>query len=72
MVTYSGYYIRHRSAEQAFRTCHRRGWEPTLARRLGVWVVGVRIDPVQLGELTGAPQSGQRNGLLAASSRRIA
>ncbi|MDE3025653.1 MAG: hypothetical protein KGI93_08795, partial [Acidobacteriota bacterium] len=60
------------SAETAFRTCHRRGWEPTLERRLGVWIVDVRLDAPQFAVVTGDPQSGQRNGPLAASSRRIA
>jgi hypothetical protein len=72
VVTYCGYYLRGSTAERAFQTCHRRGWEPVLGRRLGVWVVGVRLDPVQPFVVTGEPQSGQRNGLLAASSRRIA
>ena len=40
-MTYSGHYLRRSSAERAFRTCHRRGWEPTLGRRFGVWVVSV-------------------------------
>jgi hypothetical protein len=43
-VRYSGHYLRRSSAEAAFRVCQRRGWEPTLDRRFGVWVVGVRID----------------------------
>jgi hypothetical protein len=70
-VRYSGLYLRRSTAENAFRTCHRRGWDPTLGRRLGVWIIGVAIDPLQPA-VTGEPQSGQRNGFLAASSRRIA
>jgi hypothetical protein len=46
-LTYSGYYLRRATAEKAFRTCHRRGWEPTLQRRLGFWIVGVRIEALQ-------------------------
>ena len=67
-MTYSGHYLRRSSAERAYRTCHRRGWEPTLGRRFGVWIVAV----VQPDVVTWAPQSGQRNGALVASSRRIA
>ena len=70
-MTYSGYYLRRTSAENAFRTCHRRGWEPLLRRVLGVWVLSVSIEAHQPVE-TLAPQSGQVYGRLAASSRRTA
>jgi hypothetical protein len=46
-VTYRGLYLRRGSAESAFRTCHRRGWEPLLERVFGVWVVSVGIEPLQ-------------------------
>jgi hypothetical protein len=51
-VRYSGYYLRRSTAEAALRTCHRRGWEPTLRRSFGIWVVGVHIEapePVAVG-----------------------
>jgi hypothetical protein len=70
-VTYSGYYLRRTSAENAFRICHRRGWEPALGRRFGVWVVRVELDELQ-PVATLAPQSGQVYGRLAANSRRTA
>jgi hypothetical protein len=70
-VTYSGYYLRRTSAENAFRTCHRRGWEPLLRRVLGVWVLRVSLEPLQ-PVATFAPQSGQVYGRLAANSRRTA
>ena len=50
-VTYRGLYLRRRSAENAFRTCHRRGWEPALVRRFGVWVVEVRMEPAGVSAL---------------------
>ena len=43
-VRYSSYYLKRSTAEAALRTCHRRGWEPTLRRSFGVWIVSVRID----------------------------
>lgn len=70
-MRYSSYYLRRSTAENVFRVCHRRGWEPTLRRAFGLWNVRVAIDPLQ-AVVIGEPQSGQRYGRLAASSRRIA
>ncbi|MFL5909399.1 MAG: hypothetical protein ACJ768_02350 [Gaiellaceae bacterium] len=65
-VTYRGLYLRRGSAENAFRTCHRRGWEPLLRRVLGVWVVSVSVEPLQhVATLTPQP-----SGRLAAGSHR--
>lgn len=41
--TYHGCYLRRASADRMMRVCHRRGWEPTLSRRFGVWIITVRV-----------------------------
>lgn len=46
-MRYSSYYLRRSTAENAFRVCHRRGWEPTLRRAYGLWNVCVAIEPLQ-------------------------
>jgi hypothetical protein len=49
----SGWYLRRRSAEAGLRVCRRRGWEPTLRRTLGVWIVRVEIP--RLGDVVTLP-----------------
>ena len=53
-VRYSGYYLRRSTAEAALRTCHRRGWEPTLRRAHGLWIVSVRLEAPQPAEIGAA------------------
>jgi hypothetical protein len=43
-MTYSGFYLRRTSADSALATCQRRGWEPSLRRVFGLWIVQVAIE----------------------------
>lgn len=45
-MTYWGWYLQRSSAERMVRICQRRGWEPALSRKLGVWFVHVEMSPL--------------------------
>ena len=43
-MTYSGFYLRRASAENVLATCRRRGWDPTIRRAFGIWIVQVALE----------------------------